>query len=472
VDASLVGDALTVDASLGSADGLKSNVHVVLAAEATAAPFRVALVRTKPLRGHFDINGELKPIWDLAMGSERSVSGRIVAQGDLSGTLRDPGAVGTLALDGGRFTDSETGLKLQDVTLRASLEGAAVDVSQVSGADGHGGQASGSGRISLFREGVSTFRMNLKAFRLIDNKLGSPPATAQATVDRAAGGKIRINGALGIDRADIAANPPIPSGVVPMDVIEINRPVDLDEVISGPPDREAPVALDVTLKANRGVFVKGRGLDVELSLDAHVSGTSNAPQLTGTARVVRGDYDFAGKRFQFDNRGVIYLGSSAEAIRLDLTATRDDPALTAVIRITGTAARPKIALTSTPVLPTDEVLSQVLFGSSASQLSPGEAAQLASALSALATGGGFDIIGGLRNFAKLDRLAFGADAYGSATVAGGKYLTDNIYLELSGGGREGPTASVEWRVKKTLSFISRLSRQGDTRISVRWRKDY
>ncbi|MBS0410096.1 MAG: translocation/assembly module TamB domain-containing protein [Proteobacteria bacterium] len=472
VDASLAGDALTVDASLGSADGLKSNVHVVLAAEASAAPFRIALVRTKPLRGHFDINGELKPIWDLAMGSERSVSGRVMAQGDLTGTLRDPGAVGSLALDGGRFTDSETGLKLQDVTLRASLEGAAVDVSQVSGADGHGGQATGSGRISLSREGASTFRMNLKAFRLIDNKLGSATATGQATVDRAADGKIRIAGALGIDRADIAANPPIPSGVVPMDVIEINRPVDLDEVISGPAAREAPVALDVTLKANRGVFVKGRGLDVELSLDAHVTGSSNAPVLTGTARVVRGDYDFAGKRFQFDNRGVIYLASSAEGIRLDLTATRDDPALTAVIRITGTAAKPKITLTSTPVLPTDEVLSQVLFGASASQLSPGEAAQLASALSALATGGGFDIIGGLRNFARLDRLAFGADAYGSATVAGGKYLTDNVYLEISGGGREGPTASVEWRVKKSLSFISRLSRQGDTRISVRWRKDY
>ncbi|MGA0599570.1 translocation/assembly module TamB domain-containing protein [Caulobacter sp. KR2-114] len=472
VDAALTSNSLTVDAALGSPDGLRSTAHVVLPAETSAAPFRIALVRTRPMSGRFDINGELKPIWDLVMGSERSVSGKVTAQGELRGTLRDPGAVGTLALDNGKFTDAETGLKLQDVTLRAALDDYAVDVSQVSGADGHGGQASGSGRISLFREGDSTFRLNLKAFRLIDNKLGSATASGQATLDRAADGKIRIVGALGIDRADIAANPPIPSGVVPMDVIEINQPVDLTSAVRGPPPREAPVALDVTLKANRGVFVKGRGLDVELSLDAHVTGTTNTPVLGGTARVVRGDYDFAGKRFQFDNRGVIYLGSTAEAIRLDLTATRDDPALTAVIRITGTAAKPKIALTSTPVLPTDEVLSQVLFGSSASQLSSGEAAQLASALSALATGGGFDVVGGLRNFARLDRLAFGSDAYGAATVAGGKYLTDNVYLEVGGGGREGATASIEWRVKKTLSFISRVTRQGDTRLSVRWRKDY
>lgn len=472
VDAALTSTSLTVDASLGSADGLRANTHVVLPAETSAAPFRIALVRNKPMSGRFDINGELKPIWDLAMGSERSVSGKVTAQGELRGTLHDPGAVGTLALDGGKFTDSETGLKLQDVTLRAALNDYAVDVSQVSGADGHGGQASGSGRISLFREGDSSFRLNLKAFRLIDNKLGSAMASGQATLDRAADGKVRIVGSLGIDRADIAANPPIPSGVVPMDVIEINQPVDLSTVVRGAPPREAPIALDVTLKANRGVFVKGRGLDVELSLDAHVGGTTNAPLLTGAAHVVRGDYDFAGKRFQFDNRGVVTLASTAEGIRLDLTATRDDPALTAVIRITGTAAKPRIALTSTPVLPTDEVLSQVLFGSSASQLSSGEAAQLASALSTLASGGGFDVIGGLRNFARLDRLAFGSDAYGAATVAGGKYLTDNVYLEIGGGGREGATASIEWRVKKTLSFVSRLTKQGDTRLSIRWRKDY
>ena len=257
-----------------------------------------------------------------------------------------------------------------------------------------------------------------------------------------------------------------------MDVVEINKPVDLQQVVEGAPERTTPVALDVSLKAPSRVYLKGRGLNVELSLDAHVSGTTNAPELTGVARVVRGDYDFAGKRFQFDNRGVIYLGATAQMIRLDLTATRDDPSLTAVIRIQGTAAKPRITLTSSPVLPTDEVLSQVLFGSSASQLSAGEAAQLASALSALASGGGFDIVGGLRNFARLDRLAFGGDTTGGVTVSGGKYLTDNVYLELTGGGREGASTQVEWRVKKNLSVVSRLTRQGDTRLSVRWRRDY
>jgi translocation and assembly module TamB len=59
------------------------------------------------------------------------------------------------------------------------------------------------------------------------------------------------------------------------------------------------------------------------------------------------------------------------------------------------------------------------------------------------------------------------------TVSGGKYLTDTVYLELTGGGREGPTAQVEWRVRKSLSIISQIAgQQGDSRLAVRWRRDY
>jgi translocation and assembly module TamB len=114
----------------------------------------------------------------------------------------------------------------------------------------------------------------------------------------------------------------------------------------------------------------------------------------------------------------------------------------------------------------------VLFGRSASQLSPLEAAQLASALSSLAGGGGFDVIGNLRNFAGLDRLALGGGGEAGVTVSGGKYLNDDVYLELTGGGREGPAAQVEWRLSRNLSIISRLAGQGDGRLAVRWRKDY
>src|SRR5690606_36020888 len=118
--------------------------------------------------------------------------------------------------------------------------------------------------------------------------------------------------------------------------------------------------------------------------------------------------------------------------------------------------------------PQDEILSAVLFGRSASQLSTVEAAQLAAALSTMAGGGGLDIMGNLRTFAGLDRLAFGGTTESGVTVSGGKYIGDDLYVELTGGGREGPSAQVEWQVRKHLAIISRFAGQAGNKIAVRW----
>ena len=468
----LSGGSITLDVATNNDQGLKANANLVLPAEASASPFRVAIARQRPMSGRFAAEGEVRPIWELAVGGERALSGFVRTQGTVSGTLANPHATGDITVERGRFDDGGTGLSLREVAVKASFTEDSFNVNQAEGVDGHGGRVSGQGRISLAPQGVSGFRMDLHSFRLIDNETASATASGQATLSRAADGKVKLTGNLTIDRADVAADPPIPAGVVAMDVREINRPDDLPAQLPGAYKRGEGWALDVTLKAPRRVFLRGKGLDVEMSLDAHVGGTTANAQLTGQARVVRGDYDFAGKRFTIDDRSVVYLAAKPANIRLQLDAVREDPTLTVTVRIRGTAERPEITLASSPSLPNDEVLAKVLFERSASQLSPVEAAQLASALSSMAGGGGLDVIGNLRSFAGLDRLAFGGSDTAGMTIAGGKYLTDDVYLELAGGGREGPSAQLEWRVRKNLSILSRIASQAGNRLAIRWRKDY
>ncbi len=56
-------------------------------------------------------------------------------------------------------------------------------------------------------------------------------------------------------------------------------------------------------------------------------------------------------------------------------------------------------------------------------------------------------------------------------MAGGKYLTDNVYLELVGGGRQGPTAEVDWRIKRGVSLISQIGGEFGAKLAVRWSHD-
>lgn len=471
--ANLAGERILVRADLSNAQGMRAEGDVGIPVTTRLEGFRILPDRQGPLSGRVAATGEIRPLWDLFVGGEQSLSGRVDLRGDLSGTLAAPRAAGTAEIEDGAFADAATGLVLKNVIVRSRLSESAIQIDRATGADGQGGTLSGSGVISLQEGAASSFRLDLLNFRVIDNELATATASGQASMTRAADGRITLKGGLTINRADVTAAAPTPTGVTPLAVTEINRPVEVGRKASARQGAGPAVALDVTLKAPQHVYIRGQGLDLEMSVDARVAGTSARPRLTGLARVVRGSYAFADKRFEIDPSGVVYLSEDPARIRLDLAAVRNDPDLTATVRIRGTAARPEISLTSTPPLPTDEIFSQILFGRSASQLSPLETAQLASAVASMAGGGALDVIGNLRGLAGLDRLTFAGGADGEGVeVSGGKYLTDNVLLIVTGGGRDGGSAQVEWNVSRSLSLISKLSGQGGNTLSVRWRRDY
>jgi translocation and assembly module TamB len=114
----------------------------------------------------------------------------------------------------------------------------------------------------------------------------------------------------------------------------------------------------------------------------------------------------------------------------------------------------------------------VLFGRSASELSAFEAAQLAAGLTQLAGGqAGFDPAGLVREATGLDRVAIGASG-DAATLSAGKYLAEDVFLQLGAGGEGGVGAEVEWEPRRNLSIISSAQGNGDTKITVRWKNDY
>lgn len=471
LDARLLDDRLRVEASVVDEGVVQAGVDLTLPVEASAAPLGLAVARTRPMAGEVFARGQVQPLWDLFIGGGRVLAGTVNGRATVAGSIADPRLNGVLTLADGSFSDSASGLVLRRLTLDSRFDDEAAVIQSFSARDEGDGRVEGSGRLNLRQGGGSTFTLNLDGFTIIDNDLATAKASGPVTATRGADGDIALVGRIEIDDAVVRPNLPGSSGIVPLEVVEINRPGGDPpaDVVRGP--RGPTIGLDMTVRApGPAVKVTGRGLNVFLSLNARVTGALTAPNLSGTARVVRGDYEFGGKRFVFDDTGSVTLSTNPENIRLNLSALREDPALTATIRVTGTAARPDIALTSSPALPQDEVLAQVLFGRSASQLSAFEAAQLASGVASLAGGSGFDIIGNLRELAGLDRLSFGGEA-SALTVAGGRYISDDVYLEIIGGGEGGAGVNVEWQVQRNLALTSSVGGQGQASLSIRWRRE-
>lgn len=207
-----------------------------------------------------------------------------------------------------------------------------------------------------------------------------------------------------------------------------------------------------------------------------VTGTSAAPIVTGEARVVRGTYSFASRRFELTRGIVSFEGGPLADPQINIAASTTAEGVTANINITGSGQVPRIAFNSTPSLPQDEVLSRLLFGSSVTNLSATEAIQLAAALNSLrATGGGLNPLGQLRSAAGIDRLRIlGEDdttGRGMA-LAAGQYLTDDIYVEIITDARGFTAVQLEIALTRALSLLSQTGSFGGSRAGLKYSKDY
>jgi translocation and assembly module TamB len=212
--------------------------------------------------------------------------------------------------------------------------------------------------------------------------------------------------------------------------------------------------MNVTVTAPEQIFVRGRGLDAELGGKVVLNGTLADLQPVGGFELRRGTFSLAGQTLNFSKGEVSFVGDGITDPSLDFVANATNGTVLATLEITGTAKAPKIILSSTPELPQDEVLAQLLFGKSASQLGPFELAQIAAALASL-TGvapGAADPLGGVRQALGLDRLSVGTDAAGNAALQAGRYVARGVYVGVQQGVSGSSQAQVQVDLLKGLKL--------------------
>ena len=211
----------------------------------------------------------------------------------------------------------------------------------------------------------------------------------------------------------------------------------------------------MTLDAPQQVFVRGRGLDVELGGTIHIRGTAAQPQPDGGLHLRRGTLSVVGQTLTFTDGDIDFTGASITDPNIKLVATSTNNNITATLTVSGSASDPKITLTSVPELPQDEILAQLLFHQGVGSLSPFQVAEIAAGLAELSgvAGSGSDPLGSLRNTLGLDRLSVGSGSTGSPTLEAGRYLAPGVYLgaQQSATGN-GTQASVQIDIAKGLKL--------------------
>lgn len=468
--ADLAARALQLTFSARSAAGLALDISGQAPIESRATPLRIARA-AGPARFDWSLNGPIDSVWRIVGPLGVSAGGRVAGAGQL--VLAAPGAKdaplsgsGSLRLSGARLEDRASGVRLEDISAVARLSANGLIIEDMRATDGAAGKLFANGRIGAAGDGE--LAIDLDDLRLIRR----PDVTARADGQLALAWTrqgAKLTGA--IDLIDAEARQPQSTAPTPAPIAveEINRPVAAQSA-APKPAASLPVTLDVQITGARRLFTRARGLEAEWALDARVIGTAQKPLLYGEARLLRGQATLAGRPLTFE-RGVVRFDGPVEAATLDMRARIDAPNLSATLALSGPLADPQLETTSTPALPQDEILPQALFGVNADQLSPLQAAQLAATLAALSGRSAFDIANLARATVNLDRLDVREDA-GGLLLTGGKYITRDVYLEVSRGALGQTTSSLEWQVRPRLFVISSFLATGDPKLAIRWRREY
>lgn len=473
----LSGADLTAALRLFEGDERRGDATVFIAGLGSDGALSDRLMRGR-LDARLGFKGAAETLWRLAAIEAFDLAGPVTIAARATGTLANPRINGTVASDDLTVQSALTGTRVTKVTARGRFAGSRLELVRFAGQTAGSGTISGSGTVDL--SGISATRgpaLDLRAAvrdaRLLDaNGLEATITGPLRIISNGIGGTIA--GRVTIDRARWALGTAAEEDALPrIATREINGNGRERAQVSG---RDAAWRYLVNASAPNRVAVEGLGLESEWGIDIALRGTVADPRIGGTARLVRGDYTFAGTRFELTRGRILFDAGEPINPRLDVLAETSKNGTNVDIAITGNAQSPSIAFSSDPALPEEEILARLLFGGSVTSLSATDAVQLAAALAALqGGGGGLDPIGQLRRSIGLDQLRIvSADPLiGRGTgIAIGKNITRNIYVELVTDGRGYSATQVEYRITSWLALLGTVSTIGRDSVLVQISRDY
>jgi translocation and assembly module TamB len=400
----------------------------------------------------------------------------------LAGPLGLSSLSGTITPVGAEFSAPTLGIILQPITGQIRLANGAAQIG-LTAQSNVGGSVDVNGRL-----GLTGFDANLTAtlnrFGIRDPELYDTSVDGTISLSGPIGRNLLVSGDLRLNETEIQ----VPStgvssvgDIPPIDHLGATRPVmrTLDRAGltgSGENDpsagRSGPSAtrLDLTLRAPGQIFVRGRGLDAELAGSLRLTGPTSDIIPQGGFELVRGRLDILNQRFVLDE-GRIQLSGSFDPVLRFVAETESNGIIVRVI-LDGPASSPNITFTSTPELPEDEVLAQLLFGRDLSNLSALQALELANAVAVLAGRGGIGLLSRLRDGFGLDDLDVSQTEDGGTAVRAGKYISDNVYSDVvvESGGRTEINLNLD--VTDEITARGSVDNEGDSSVGIFFERDY
>ena len=461
-------------------NGNPAALRATIPAKLVKAP-ALSVDTTGNVDGAFDYDGDIRALAPYSPPALQSLEGGLIANFTLQGSLSAPELAGSAAMSNGAYTEIRSGFSLTNLHFTATANHNGNDSRVEFNGGGRGVRQVDTDTIT-FDGGVilaeeSSVRLNA---RLDNAELAATPVSkARLNGDIEVSGSLTelyASGEISIDELDAEIITPENTGLVDIDVVTYDD--ESPENLIVPTGPTLFTAFDISLTADDRIFIRGRGLESEWSASVNAENTQSGPLVVGQLNLLRGSLDFSGRRFEIVQGGIFFDRLSANNPRLDIRAEYEtSDGVTAIISISGRANEPSVELSSTPSMPSENIMALILFGKQAEELSAVESLQTAQALATLGGVGPFGgqgITGTLRQAVGLDLLNIDIDPEnGGGSLTVGKYVADGFFVsatqDISG---QDSSVRVEYEIIDNLTIETDIEQDGDQTVSANWKHDF
>jgi len=445
-----------------------------------------ATVRTT----EFDLAVKSTPI-DIALFQPATtqltnLTGQLQADVHVGGTLEAPRLNGLVETANGGFSVAATGVTYTNAIARLLFENDKLLVDRFEVSDDGQDRLVAIGELGIIRRSVGEMNVQVSAsgFKVLDNQLGNLEVDAdlRLTGDVAkphiTGEILTDGGRLEVDRLlEQLGRSPYRTEATVATTTETEVGSGLSRTATEPPlGLYAATTIDVRLALPDDLVLRGRNMHASFSriglgdMNITVGGDlrirkspAGEPDVIGTVAVVRGFYDFQGRRFEvLRDSQIRFQGAAPVDPALQVNAQRVISGVTAIVNIRGTARQPQVRLSSTPPLDEADVLSLIVFNQPINQLGEGERLNLAERAGGLAVGYlASPLANSIADALDLDIFEIRASggANGQPSIAVGQQIGSRLFVSFRQefGSAELSQLALEYRINELLRLVSTVT---------------
>lgn len=477
VNAALTAEGLETKVQAEMKDVLRLESRIALPVKLSIQPATVEFPENDGLSGTVAFDVYLEKLIGALGLTEHYLDGKLSGAFTLAGGVRTPDLRGKAEMRGAAYENTRTGTRLQNLNVTLEAEGDKLRLTECTADMGGRENMSADGEVRLLYEEQFPFkgavRFSDARFADLDYLNGrvSGAVNAEGTLK-----DMLVKGDIKVTPVEVSIPEELPVKEPPvLDVTEIRNGQVVQTERKDEPGFADRVRLDINCDIPGKVYARAPILDSEWGGKLHVGGTLAQMKIDGRVAVLRGYLDFLNRRFVLRDSALLFLDGSPEKPYLDMMAVVETSSLSAKLTLKGELDDVKIALSSEPVLPQDEILAQILFGRNLSRLSPVQAIQMARVAAMFNQGlAGVPFFSGNIKLPGIDRFDLRTGERADETAVGmGKYFTDSVYVEVEQGTTtDSGKVSVEVEVTPQISVKGDADAKERSGVGLFWKKDY